>query len=1225
MDSSLQNAHTRSSPFYAILVSRFGSYGYARMNYARNSGDWFDDENQKNSLPPDSPRKPVKSTAVVKYSAAQSIANFAQLQCNTNLNLPPSNWLSSSAESYGLQSVPCHSSGFSSFRMAHMFPDCVGEVDVVSDAENIKKLLKIPYSKGPVSMMVHRIENTLLIDEFDIHKHLLRTAESEWEWLKKFFFEHVIKSLSDKEKRLFHKNNSRNALQQKSLVSKYPNVNWDRYAYIWRHNTSLHQSKIELVMCYHLDGIVQRYELIKTEDLPHLENSKFSPKLIRDVAQNILSFLKSNATKAGHTYWLFKGKDDDVVKLYDLTSLCTDVMDDKEQNPFTVPVAMLLYRVARNMKHSTEGRRQQGTIRMLLKNCLTLLAKEKYPQIVTSAHYMLSDLYVPADTDPAAPSLDSNVNDDDDDEEEKHVEEEEAEGSLSSSSSVAVKALCVSNQEAGMQHESKFNSPPPVCGGVEERCKMALEHVSSGLECLQYFDKQMKNEKQQEVPKMAHPFQAIPMPYSPLSNQEAPNTFTNKKTTSKKKKKKPKEESNSPKALLCKSRTETMPTWQQPDKADNLSWNVHLKTLLYEKACLVYVTLSERRALHYIAHVLHVLSALHTCSGLHSYLLGRAGDCCFMMVQDWGRIDEHRENYALCTEVDQEVITQIEKDTDKADEVPETLDSIEQVLTASCGLYEKALALEPQSNLQRRLGNIHNELGVLKAGIVPFCPDEVISLIPDEEDDSRSEETSWAASFEQKLKQARCDKTSATSLRAKRLSLTPGKGIVARDFDKNEIGNENSISSDRNEEELDTREDEEMKLKGNKKAGDELNVNDFAVVKFPTKKRIRFFIGRINSVEDDTYDMTFLRKKIAVDIIYFVYPDNEDAVEVEKTQIIRKVVPVHGRRDKFEEKKEENVLQSLFSHSLEHLEAGVKAFETVRDEANLALLHSNTGRLMRMSAHFHSPDAGSRQELAGQERHFYNKALASYQKAIQVLGNRRSNPAIWDTVIWELSTTLYTMATLLQDYPTQRPRQPIYQFRAASIHHRLASLYHKSCRTLSSDEARRRNVLFLARLHYEKASRLLFQLEHPLEFLRVQMERVALAEFQVQNATSAISKVKALQSVLELIQQSHPMLQIMLEKESPGSEHEEEEEECKLLQLLEQRLQVTLRNLTKLCLNKQELGNTYKLLYSLTLQKKESDSTKAILTSLINVLSNMDSALRPLELKAELLPTAPQR
>ena len=63
----------------------------------------------------------------------------------------------------------------------------------------------------------------------------------------------------------------------------------------------------ELVMCYHLHGFVQKYELIQTEEVPHLENSKFSPKVVRDVAQNILSFLRSNTTKAGHTYWLFKG------------------------------------------------------------------------------------------------------------------------------------------------------------------------------------------------------------------------------------------------------------------------------------------------------------------------------------------------------------------------------------------------------------------------------------------------------------------------------------------------------------------------------------------------------------------------------------------------------------------------------------------------------------------------------------------------------------------------------------------------------------------------------------------------------------------------------------------------------------------------------------------------------------------------------------------------------
>jgi hypothetical protein len=74
------------------------------------------------------------------------------------------------------------------------------------------------------------------------------------------------------------------------------------------------------------------------------------------------------------------------------------------------------------------------------------------------------------------------------------------------------------------------------------------------------------------------------------------------------------------------------------------------------------------------------------------------------------------------------------------------------------------------------------------------------------------------------------------------------------------------------------------------------------------------------------------------------------------------------------EKRRESVFQKLFSHSLYHLEVGVKAFDAVRDEANLALLHSNTGRLMRMCAHYHSPDSSDRHsELAGQERHFYSK------------------------------------------------------------------------------------------------------------------------------------------------------------------------------------------------------------------------------------------------------------
>ncbi|CAF5145768.1 unnamed protein product, partial [Rotaria sp. Silwood1] len=56
---------------------------------------------------------------------------------------------------------------------------------------------------------------------------------------------------------------------------------------------------LELAMCYHVDAIIQLYEIIKTEDI-----------------------LYSNTTKAEYIYWSCKGLDDDIVTLYDLTNLC---------------------------------------------------------------------------------------------------------------------------------------------------------------------------------------------------------------------------------------------------------------------------------------------------------------------------------------------------------------------------------------------------------------------------------------------------------------------------------------------------------------------------------------------------------------------------------------------------------------------------------------------------------------------------------------------------------------------------------------------------------------------------------------------------------------------------------------------------------------------------------------------------------------------------------------
>ena len=149
----------------------------------------------------------VHSTAVVKYSVLSDPTPLARLAKQTNLNLPPSNWLNDNPSSKGFNNSP--QSEFSSFKMANDFVECLADVDVVADGENIKKLLKIPYSKAPVSMVVHRVGKTLLLDDFDIHRYLLRRSASEWEWVRKFFHEIILQQI-DKVKEVFEQQSNCN-------------------------------------------------------------------------------------------------------------------------------------------------------------------------------------------------------------------------------------------------------------------------------------------------------------------------------------------------------------------------------------------------------------------------------------------------------------------------------------------------------------------------------------------------------------------------------------------------------------------------------------------------------------------------------------------------------------------------------------------------------------------------------------------------------------------------------------------------------------------------------------------------------------------------------------------------------------------------------------------------------------------------------------------------------
>lgn len=241
--------------------------------------------------------------------------------------------------------------------------------------------------------------------------------------------------------------------------------------------------------------------------------------------------------------------------------------------------------------------------------------------------------------------------------------------------------------------------PPSITGTVEERCLAALEHVRNGLACLVYFpteeestDKKEKHNKEDEeksAPNIAKPFEAIPMPYEPLKKEEdnvssdnSSPTRSSKKQKQKQKKKrqdsvdksqKKIETEDSAKALLFKPNTEALPTWKTPKREDNLSWKAHLKILLYDKASLIFAVLAEREysnkqygaSLRYIYDVLccqtiwKALCADFKNNKLISHLLGRAGDCCCMVVQDWKNIETHRQEYDTKSSIEEDIIKEV--------------------------------------------------------------------------------------------------------------------------------------------------------------------------------------------------------------------------------------------------------------------------------------------------------------------------------------------------------------------------------------------------------------------------------------------------------------------------------------------------------------------------------------------------------------------------------------
>ena len=80
----------------------------------------------------------------------------------------------------------------------------------------------------------------------------------------------------------------------------------------------------EVAICYHKDGVTQGYQLIKTGDIPTMNNeAQFEPQVVQEYAGNVLHWLKENCTRDAGSYVLVR-EGGVTLKLYDLSTMYDD-------------------------------------------------------------------------------------------------------------------------------------------------------------------------------------------------------------------------------------------------------------------------------------------------------------------------------------------------------------------------------------------------------------------------------------------------------------------------------------------------------------------------------------------------------------------------------------------------------------------------------------------------------------------------------------------------------------------------------------------------------------------------------------------------------------------------------------------------------------------------------------------------------------------------------------
>lgn len=219
--------------------------------------------------------------------------------------------------------------------------------------------------------------------------------------------------------------------------------------------------------------------------------------------------------------------------------------------------------------------------------------------------------------------------------------------------------------------------------------------------------------------------------------------------------------------------------------------------------------------------------------------------------------------------------------------------------------------------------------GFAACGISPYRPDAVLNKIkhlrinPEQEVEQHIEKA-WCDTILDRLNQIRTESREIPK-RGKKLNVIAGKSVSVADLvptltdnglesgkDQEDYLDEDKLSDDALEISEEEEEINESHSVCSQNVNNDIEIDDFCIVKFSTNKRDRFFVAKIigKSEPDSEFSVSVLRKKPSPKQISFVYPDVPDISVVQKEQIIQKLSGKLLRRGKY-------VFQNIGSYCLE--------------------------------------------------------------------------------------------------------------------------------------------------------------------------------------------------------------------------------------------------------------------------------------------------------------------